>query len=364
MTVLMTTKQAMVLRCLLGPLVVVTLVSLSDARPEASVPWIAGCGEVLTGDETYVLTQDVLDCDESAPAITVIGPATLKLNGHTISCGLGVDAEGAPVPKEGTIGIKVEGREAYVVGGGKPATEQNGTTTNLVTGCEQGVVVNGEGEHRVQGVTVTRSSNGAFVVESDENRLIGNVVRQADAWSNSDPLEGGGYLIAGDKNELVGNVASDNDSEDEAGFTIEGNENRLEDNISKDNVGFGYVIVGHANILKANTALKNEQHGFVVAEEARKNVLKHNKSFENGDEEPFAASGFQVEGSRNELEDNLANRNGIQGIHLTETAHHNVITHNAVADNQAGDLIDDTDDCDNNEWHKNIFGTRSQTCIR
>jgi parallel beta-helix repeat protein len=338
-------------------------VSLFHARPEASVPWVAGCGDVLTGDQTYVLTSDVLDCDASAPAITVIGPATLKLNGHTISCAL-VPGDGGQVPQDDTIGIRLEGKEARVVGGGKPATEQIGTPNNLVTGCGQGIVVNGEGEHRVQGVTVTRSSNGAFVIESDENQLTGNVVRQATAWNNGEPLEGGGYLVAGDKNELVGNIASDNDSEDEAGFTIEGNKNRLEDNISKDNAGFGYLVVGHANVLRTNAALKNEQHGFVVAEEAEANVLKHNKSFENGDETPEGASGFEVNGSGNELEDNIANRNGIYGIHLLETAHENVISHNAVADNKIGDVIDDTDACNSNEWHKNIFNTRSQECIR
>jgi hypothetical protein len=100
MTVPITNKRASALRCVLGTLAVVTIVSLSDSRPEASVPWIAECGAVLTGHETYVLTEDVLDCDESAPAITVIGPATLRLNGHTVSCELepdGVDEDGNPV---------------------------------------------------------------------------------------------------------------------------------------------------------------------------------------------------------------------------------------------------------------------------
>jgi parallel beta-helix repeat protein len=101
-----------------------------------------------------------------------------------------------------------------------------------------------------------------------------------------------------------------------------------------------------------------------VSEEAEGNVRKHNKSFENGDEEPFNASGFEINGSGNELDENIANRNGIYGIHLLETAHENVVSHNAVADNLVGDLIDDTDDCNSNEWHKNIFGTRSQECIR
>jgi parallel beta-helix repeat protein len=391
MTVPITNKRASALRCVLGTLALVTIVSLSDSRPEASVPWIAECGAVLTGHETYVLTEDVLDCDESAPAITVIGPATLRLNGHTVSCELELELEpddegqSVSIPKEGTIGIRLEGKEARLIGGGKPAKEEDGTPTNVVTGCEQGVVLNGEGEHRVQGVTVTKSSDGAFVVDSDENELIGNVVRQVLAWGDSDTLEGSGFLISGDKNELVGNVAADNDSDDEAGFTIEGNENRLEDNISKDNVGYGYHVLGDENVLRGNDALKNEQHGFVVAEDAEGNVLKHNKSFENGDEpsDGIFASGFHVEGSGNELEDNLASRNGLYGIHLLEGAADNKVSHNTASDSfgfvgvvpsvppaepsaigSGGDLIDRNDDCGSNEWYKNIFGTRSQTCIR
>jgi parallel beta-helix repeat protein len=367
-TEMATKNGAYGLKWLLGVLAVATVVSATAARPEASVPWIAACGSVLSGDETYVLTEDVLDCDASAPAITVIGPATLRLNGHTVSCALELDDEGQEVPQEGTIGVRLEGKDAGLVGGGKPA-QGNGTPANLVTGCAQGVVLNGEGEHEVRGVSVTRSADGAFVIESDENKLVGNVVRQAEAWDDSEPLEGSGFLVAGDKNKLQENVAADNDSDDEAGFTVEGNENELKDNISKDNVGFGYLVLGHLNILRGNAALKNEQHGFVVGEEAEGNVLKHNKSFENGDEpndpeEPTAASGFEIDGSGNELDDNIANRNGIYGIHLTGTAHDNVISHNAVADNLEGDLIDETLDCNSNEWHKNIFGTRSQGCIR
>jgi parallel beta-helix repeat protein len=366
-------------------MVAVTVLSVTSTRPEASVDWDVECGAYLTGDETYVLTEDVGPCDGSAPAITVVGPATLKLNGHTVSCELeateDVDENEIPiivfVAVEGTLGIKLEGKEARLIGGGKPARDDNGVPANLVTGCDQGVVLNGEGEHRVQGVTVTQSLSGAVVVASDGNKLVGNVVRQVLAWDNSLPIEGNGYLVEGDENELEGNVASDSD--DEAGFAIEGNRNVLKGNISKDNVGYGFNVVGNENVFSYNSALKNEQHGFFVDEGSEENVLKHNKSFENGDEpaDGIFATGFHIEGDGNELEDNLASRNGLFGIHLTDEASHNKVAHNTVSDSFGfnglvagvpvgigGDLIDDNDDCNDNEWYKNIFGTRSQRCIR
>jgi parallel beta-helix repeat protein len=377
----MTRKYGPRLGWTLAALIIATLGSFSIAQPaSASDLWVGGCHLYLTGDLTYVISEDVLNCDESAPAITLVGPAKLRLNGHTVSCQLATDESGAPVPSEGTIGIRLEGKGAVLVGGGKPPSPKNGSPENVVTGCERGVVLNGEGDHRVQGVTVTQSADGAFVVESDENTLIGNIVRQVLAWSNSETLEGSGFLISGDKNELLGNVASDNDSDDEAGFTVEGNENHLEDNISKDNVGYGYLVSGDQNALHDNVALKNEQHGFFVAGEGNGNVLNDNKSLENGDEpaEEVAASGFHVAGSGNKLEDNLAIRNGIYGIHVTESAAHTVVSRNIAFDNfgfveldasgepvgTGGDLVDENDGCGSNAWYKNIFGLRSASCIR
>lgn len=379
-----TTKQARTLRWMLGALAVATVVSVTSTRPEASVDWNVECGAYLTGNETYVLKEDVGPCEGPEPAITVVGPATLKLNGHSVSCELEDSGEvdenqtAIFVAVEGTLGIRLEGKEARLIGGGKPAEEDNGVPANLVTGCDQGVVLNGEGEHRVQGVTVTQSLSGAFVVGSDGNRLVGNVVRQVLAWGNSLPIEGNGYLVEGDENELEGNVASDSD--DDAGFAVEGNLNVLKGNVSKDNVGYGFAVAGNENVLSNNSALKNEQHGFFVDEGAEQNILKRNKSFENGDEpaDGIFATGFHIEGDGNELEDNLASRNGLFGIHLTDEASQNKVAHNTVSDSFGfsgfsapgvpvgigGDLIDDNDDCNDNEWHKNIFGTRSQTCIR
>ena len=360
----------------LAVLAFAAIVSISSARPQASTFWVAECGAFLSGDETYVLVGDVLNCDESSPAITVVGPAKLRLNGHNVSCGLEPDGS----PKGGTIGILLEGLDAEVVGGGRPPGAPN-SAVNTVTGCEQGVVLNGDGDHLVQGVTVTKSTDGAFVVESDENKLISNVVRQAEAWANSDTIEGNGFVISGDKNQLVGNVAADVETEEDgAGFAVLGNSNILEHNISKDNAAYGYLVAGHGNVLSDNSALKNEFHGFFVAEEAERNLLKQNKSFENGDEpsEGIAASGFHVEGSGNKLEENLATRNGIFGIHLTETATDNVVSRNTASDsfglvgfdgsgNPIGngvDLVDSNFDCGSNEWYKNIFGARSASCIK
>ncbi len=47
------------------------------------------------------------------------------------------------------------------------------------------MVVEGEGNHEVKGVTSIVAVNAAFVVTSDENELTGNVVKQF-FWSQNE----------------------------------------------------------------------------------------------------------------------------------------------------------------------------------
>ena len=362
---------------MLGALVIVAIVGIFSARPEASTAWVAECGAYLTGDDTYILVADLTGCEDTA--LTVVGPAKLVLNGHSVSCAPELDGS----VKEGTIGILVEGKDGDVLGSGKLTAREN---ANTVTGCEQGVVLNGDGDHRVQGVTVTRSTDGAFVVESDENKLFGNVVRQAAPWANSDVIEHNGFVVAGNNNLLVANSAADVETEEDgAGFNIEGDSNVLEHNVSKDNEAYGYRVAGAENVLDSNTALKNLKHAFFVTQEAEGNVLKHNQSFENGDEaarDNVFVSGFHIEGSNNQLEENLALRNGFYAIHLTSTATGNVISRNAAFDSLGWDgiipsdpindpphgsridLVDDNFNCGTNSWYLNTFGVKSQACIK
>jgi parallel beta-helix repeat protein len=360
----------------LGALVIAAIVSIFSAEPQAATHWVASCGAYLTGDETYILVGDIQDC-EAIPAVTVVGPAKLQLNGFSISC----------AEAEDSVGILVEGHDGDVLGTGRSTARPN---ANTVTGCVRGVVVSGDGKHRVQGVTVTKSTAGAFVVESDENKIVSNLVRQSRIWSGPNPVPppvaivGSGFVVEGNNNLLVANSAADVEAEEDtdAGFNIQGNENVLEGNISKDNEAYGFFVGGEGNVLDANTALKNLAHAFFLADSATANVLKHNKAVENGDEvlnDGVFVSGFHVEGSENRLEENLATRNGLYAIHLIEGATGNVVTRNTASDSLGWDggtsdpnfvsgsrldLVDDNVDCGTNRWSLNVFGVRSQACIK
>ncbi|MBM4265521.1 MAG: hypothetical protein FJ144_02720 [Deltaproteobacteria bacterium] len=149
----------------------------------------------------------------SRPGITVIGPATLDLNGFSVICA---------ISSERPTGIVVVGKRATV-------------RTGSVQHCSRGVHVLGEGSHRIERVTAALSGNGfgrrgeGFVVESDGNGLTANTAIQNDA--------GGFRLIEADRNKLVENNSFFN----ETGFE---------------------VLIGVKNVLEGNRANDNEIYGF------------------------------------------------------------------------------------------------------
>jgi parallel beta-helix repeat protein len=368
-----TTKPKRAFGWLVGGLAVATLMSLVPARPEAAAP--IGCGAALSGENIYVLTGNVGPCIGPGPAITVEGPATLKLNGWTVSCAHQIDLVlkdldpvGFPVSSampgsERSVGIALTGMEAALLGAGSYTAGWNPTPENSVMGCDHNVVVEGEGKHEVTGVTSVVALSGAFVVTSNENNLTGNVVKQHffDPDPNARPVKSGGtgFTIESDKNVLYRNVAADSL---EHGFQIAGNENRVEDNIARDNEEYGFVVEGGGNRVRSNSSTKNIGGGFLVGEEGEGNRLSHNLSSENGDGDP--ANGFEVHGSNNLLNANTADHNGLNGIILTATAGTNIVTNNAVSRSNDIDLVDETEACGGNTWHKNIFGTKNRSCIR
>jgi hypothetical protein len=116
------------------------------------------CGDTIGPNQVAVPTND-LTCNagntSGNTALILIGPnAVLKLGGHTVICD-GVD-----------VGIQLNGAGAILTGG----LLKHGT----VTGCENRVVVGGDGHHRVAKVTARNNTNHGFEIESDDNELHNN----------------------------------------------------------------------------------------------------------------------------------------------------------------------------------------------
>lgn len=117
-----------------------TLLASSGASNPAHA---ISCGDTLGPGGSFKLDVDLVDCPRDAPALTIVGPVRVNMAGHSVSCG--EDANDS--------GIEITGRRARLSNG-------------EVTGCVDGVLASGLGQHVIWKVTSTQNSNYGF-------RLVG-----------------------------------------------------------------------------------------------------------------------------------------------------------------------------------------------
>ncbi len=312
------------------------------------------CGDTIGPGEKVKLTQDIGPCTEG-PAITVVGPAVLNLNGHTVAGDGHID------------GIVLEGKKAQVM---------NGT----VIGCFNAVVVMGEGRHKIKRINAEDNIDRAFVVYSDNNKFL---------WNKADMNGDDGFYVEGNANRFILNKIYDNDDE---GLEIEGNNNRVVANRARGNNSDSFEIGGDANRLVFNKAISGGREGFEI--EGIGNIVKNNRAINNG------GTGFRVEGSQTLLQanrvinngkngilvdddafDNTIKKNrvkgsGESGILVEKEAYGNVITRNVVKGNglngaevksqqeaQFFDMEDEDNGAEANTWYRNRFETSNQDYI-
>jgi parallel beta-helix repeat protein len=312
------------------------------------------CGDTIGPGERVKLTQDIGPC-EGGPAITVVGPAVLNLNGYTVAGDGDID------------GIVLEGKKATVM---------NGT----VIGCYNAVVVMGKGRHKIKRINAEDNIDQAFVVYSDNNKFL---------WNKADMNGDDGFYVEGNGNRFILNKIYDNDDE---GLEIEGDNNRIVANRARGNNSDSFEIGGDENRLVFNKATDGRREGFEI--EGIGNVLKNNRAKNNG------GTGFRLEGSQTLLKSNRAinnDRSGIlvdddafdntikrnrvkgsgeSGILVENAAYGNVITKNVVKGNglknaeaksqqeaEFFDMEDEDNGAEANTWYKNRFETSNQDYI-
>jgi parallel beta-helix repeat protein len=308
-----------------------------------TLAYAIGCGDTLQpGDspgDSEVLDGD-LHCGAISPALTIVGPYTLDLNGFTVFCG---DPDGGLT---GT-GIKVRGIRAKV---------HNGT----IAYCDEGVVVEEDGRHELKRLTVTSpkvtddDQGIAFRVKSDRNRFIENTVKD---------YAGEGFrLDPANRNLLTRNKAIHNANH---GFRVKnGERNLLLLNRAKQNAAEGFRSEGNFNRFVTNTATGNGDEGFRL-KGAQDNQIIGNIAKRNGLvpcdltlEEPDANPGIAItdNAKNNAIINNITKRNCI-GIAIQIESLDNEIIGNVALHNRLVDLADGNDDCDDNKWFGNRFTT-------
>ena len=276
------------------------------------------CGQTLGPGGHFKLANnlkcpcDTVTLDENLnvkPALTIMGPITLDMNGKIIACvPCAADQCGDEILYS-IIGLHMKGERAKV---------SNGT----IIRCNVGIVVGEdveppeEGHHKIQNVRVLASQE---VLNLDDGEC--------------DNFKGDGIVFesthnSADRNELWGNQ---NDGIDpKAGYNL------IKGNSSIGNGGRGYNIDFDHNWVIGNQAWANANDGIEV---------------DNG-------VGTKVIG-------NTTIGNGRSGIEVRDEAQNISVKFNKAILNGRDDLEDDNPDCDDNTWKRNTFITNSDpSCIQ
>ena len=171
------------------------------------------CGDTIT--KNTVLIADLL-CDGD-PALTVVGPATLDLNGHTVSCGDACLYSWYSDAING--GIRISGRGATI---------KNGNISN----CDSGVAPYDKLDfHGALIKDIIASNNCRYGVNvNGNNNKLQNVTSKGNGYSYYDEIdyvkEGYGIDVTGSSNKLLHVTAIDNYIDD---ISVRGNKNQVKD---------------------------------------------------------------------------------------------------------------------------------------
>lgn len=112
--------------------------------------------------------------------------------------------------------------------------------------------------------------------------------------------------------------------------------NQIHDNVATNNHSAGFLIKADWDHYDRNQAVGNSGSGFVLAEKA---------------------------GLDNDVQGNIANQNGKDGIEAQSEAIHNFIQGNHAKENVMFDLADDNSGGCQNTWLQNSFITSNKKCI-
>jgi len=373
------------------------------------------CGATITADTVLMPTDPVVSgACATNPALTVVGPAELDMNGLSVSCS-----------STGRDGIVIRGTKAEVFNGS-------------VSGCRTGFAVDEElgsaSRNKLYNLVARDNADNGFEIGGSSSSIVGCVARdngdrgfsigsaKGKVVDNSATGNQTGFSLFGSSLKAMRNIAADNSG---AGFRIQGDGVKLKDNVASGNVA-GFAVEGSDASLKANQASANLGVGFfcdfgssghkLKANSASggsigfdwafchstdfvKNVASSNEIFGFqvncdgcklvGNVAAGSGSGFVVNGSDNKLTKNVASGgqvglglesgptggNDLKGnrllgnfaglVFLPSSGPDNRAASNVSLGNSPGlDLSDASDSaCTDMAWEDNLFETSNDACI-
>ena len=311
------------------------------------------CGDVL---ETDVTLLDDLNCycergrGSTFAALTVVGPATLDLNGFSVMC---EHDKWDNTETDRSAIIQVVGRAGVITNG------------NISRG-NFGIVLAGQGHHTVTQVKVHSTANDGLQINAPFCEVTACDFRKNGKGPNSDESGDGidigelsqysvvrgntitqygddGVSCRGDYNIIRGNTidgeAPQNNNKgrprSEDGITIQGRGNQIIGNTIRKTQSDGIEIkVQGFNILRSNTIIGTvEGKGMKIG--SSNNVVVFNTVTATTQN-----TGFLIErgGNQNYVADNRSHQNAQTGFTMQET-NNNVLVRNTATENHAAGFV-------------------------
>lgn len=208
------------------------------------------CGDTILPGQKVKLEANVGPCTRETGGITVIGPAKLDLNGFAVTCLFQPDLA------ENPRGIRIIGERAKV-------------TNGRVVACRTGVLVEGQGRHKITRVQVALSAFDGFFVHSSRNVLKSN-----SAIRNHDD----GFEVGGERNVVKKNASTENER---FGFYVRGHGHRIIRNEAIDDAWGGLLAtttpaLGRSVFLRNVASSPDGEYDITLSGEACDDIWKGN----------------------------------------------------------------------------------------
>jgi hypothetical protein len=316
------------------------------------------CGDVVTGIGT--MTADIVGCAVN-PAVIVDG-GTLRMDGFMIEA---CTADGIHVI--GTAGRVEEGR---------------------VSNCVNGIVLDGNGSHRIEYVRVDQNSGAAFLVNVSSNRF--------EYVSSSNNAVGWDFAVGADNNDVKYSVSSG----DTTAAIVDGDGNDFRDTLISAS-SLGVILGGDSNEFRDSALIEtsvnvtgndnrvrygysvgdNSAPGFEFAGDSNKVerscIVNHDAGvLLNGDDNELdrstvtdsTSSSVNINGTNNDVERNFITTGGSAaagsyGVEATPAAVGNNVRNNTVVGHGIFDLSDADATCINNNFTSNVEGSKDPLCL-
>ncbi|WP_444957550.1 right-handed parallel beta-helix repeat-containing protein [Microbulbifer sp. ZKSA002] len=274
------------------------------------------CGDVITTAETL---SETLNCELSLAnpyAVTVTGP------GGSLTMAEGGEIICDNPNLEGIAGILVNGLSGAVYGG-------------TITDCPDGLNLEGDGFHTIDGIMILNSPREGIVIDSDSNNIVGNQIIDT---GNDDGID-----VRGDRNQIINNYI---ESAGDQGITVNGVFTLIQLNtIVGSTDGDNGIDINESNTtVIQNFVTGSASNGIELNVDVSSTSIIQNIVMENGTNGSPDTAGINIAGFNNE---------------------NNVVVGNTSLDNSAFDLRDPTDPtCSgSNTWIGNTHVTAEPACL-